>query len=57
MQPSQQSSRKNDDITAIEELQISCCFSEDEEIVEWETLIGNGLNVKKVDNYHADAFQ
>ena len=38
-----------DDITAIDLLQVSCCFSEDEEIVEWETLIANGLDGDKVD--------
>ena len=38
-----------DDITAIDLLQVSCCFSEDEEIVEWETLIANGLDNEKVD--------
>jgi len=34
---------KIDDITAIDMELASCCYSEDEEIVEWEVLIGNGL--------------
>ena len=40
----QASPRNVDDMTGIDLEQASCCFSEDEDMVEWETLISNGLD-------------
>jgi len=36
--------KKLDDLTAIDVELVSCCFSEDEDIVEWQTLIDDGLD-------------
>jgi len=43
----QPSARQAEDITAIDLELVSFCFSEDEEIIEWETLIDNGLHTDK----------
>lgn len=39
--------RHQDDLTQIDLELVSNCFSEDEEIIEWETLITNGLEEKQ----------
>lgn len=39
--------RHQDDLTQIDLELASNCFSEDEEIIEWETLITNGLEEKQ----------
>lgn len=38
--------RNQDDLTQIDVEMVSNCFSEDEDIIEWETLITNGLDDK-----------
>lgn len=38
--------RHQDELTQIDVELVSNCFSEDEEIIEWETLITNGLEEK-----------
>jgi len=40
--------RNHDELTQIDMELVSNCFSEDEDIIEWETLITNGLEEKKI---------